>query len=79
MGGSWFSQVYGDPDSVKLEDLVRIAVKTASKQLGIKDNPVSVGVAVHKVLKNAGYKTNEFNKLHLLFNIFTRYIIIWFR
>ena len=49
MGGSWFEELFGDPDNVDESKLVGIGCSALAQQLGIHRDPTYCKVIVHKV------------------------------
>ena len=61
MGGAWFREHFGDPDSCKLSDLEEIAIKSTAKQLGITDDPARVMTKLQKVDTHQNYNHHLHN------------------
>ncbi|GCC42166.1 hypothetical protein chiPu_0026319, partial [Chiloscyllium punctatum] len=51
MGGSWFREAFGDPETVTEGHLLQRARDTVRSHLGITQNPLRAIVKVHKVSK----------------------------
>lgn len=52
MGGHWFSDLFGDPESVNEGQLVAMARETIADHLGIRTEPTRVFVRIQKVIVN---------------------------
>ena len=50
LGGEWFETLYGSPDKVNEESVVRSALEDLRLHLGITENPDHVLCKIHKVL-----------------------------
>ena len=49
MGGAWFEQYFGSPDTVDEDEIARIATEEAGRQLGIAQKPMTTIVNIQKV------------------------------
>ena len=49
LGGAWFTEYFGDPDTCNVSDLEETAIKASAKQLGITEDPVRVISRLQKV------------------------------
>lgn len=59
MGGAWFEEHFGDPNTADPEELGDIAQKEIEDQLGIrKVTPLTRIVNIHKVLHCTGSERN---------------------
>ena len=56
MGGEWFEELFGDPNTVKDDTLVNIALQSLHTQLEISQEPSDCHVTVQKV--------NSYNKIN---------------
>ena len=49
MGGEWFRELFGDPDTVKIDTLTNAALESLHHQLGIKQDPLDFNITLQKV------------------------------
>ena len=49
MGGSWFEELFGDPETIKASTLSDIALKSLNAQLGISSDPLDCIASIQKV------------------------------
>ena len=49
MGGKWFEELFGSPDTVDKEALKQIALEELACHIGISVEPVECLINVHKV------------------------------
>ena len=49
MGGHWFEELFGSPDTVSITALKQIALEELSCHLGISVEPQECMISVHKV------------------------------
>lgn len=47
MGGRWFETLFGNPDNVQTDDLLKVAVEAIRRHLGISNPPIRSQVFVH--------------------------------
>ncbi|XP_054717982.1 protoporphyrinogen oxidase-like [Uloborus diversus] len=48
LGGRWFGKIFGNSDSVKEEDILRVAIEEAGRLLNINESPVRHKVVLQK-------------------------------
>ena len=56
MGGSWFEELFGDPETIKASTLSDIALKSLNAQLGISSDPLDCIASIQKVVNYASKK-----------------------
>ena len=49
MGGSWFQELFGDPDEIEESKLIEIGCSALSEQLGVYQDPSYCKVIIQKV------------------------------
>ena len=82
MGGAWFEDSFGDPDSCDVDKIVELAVKTVSDQLFIHERPYRIFSNIQKVDKYLIFCTCSFLCLpvllcHPTIDLFTRSRLKW--
>lgn len=51
MGGEWFQEFFGDPETIRSSTLSDIALKSLHTQLGISSDPLDCIATIQKVRK----------------------------
>ena len=49
LGGQWFEQLFGDPDTVSDDVITRAALEDLEEHLGITQQPSNAITRIHKV------------------------------
>ena len=55
MGGAWFDELFGHPDSAKSAMFEDVAIRSVAQQMKVKVDPSKVKVTIQKV----GYLSKE--------------------
>jgi hypothetical protein len=58
MGGQWFNDMFGHPDTTSVDLLTDVALKSLRQHLHITDDPADCNITIHKVMWCTSYCTS---------------------